>query len=124
MKWSFNDSAPIYAQLVEQLTLGIVRGEYPSGGRMPPVRELAMEAGVNPNTMQRALGELERLGLVYSQRTSGRFVTEDVARIDGAKRELAERQIGAFLRAMDALGYRPEEIPDLIREAREKEDTV
>jgi len=121
MEWHFNSDAPIYAQLVEQLTLRIVTGVYPPGQRIPPVRELAVEAGVNPNTMQRALGELERLGLVYSQRTSGRFVTEDTAMIETAKQELASRRITEFLRAMEDLGFAPAEIPALIQAAQKEE---
>ena len=121
MEWHFNGDAPIYAQLVEQLTLRIVTAVYPPGARIPPVRELAVEAGVNPNTMQRALGELERLGLVYSQRTSGRFVTEDTAMIETAKQELASRRITEFLRAMEDLGYAPAEIPELIQAAQKEE---
>ena len=77
MKWQFSADAPIYAQLVTQIQVGIVSGAFPPGDRLPSVRDLATEAGVNPNTMQRALTELERDGLVYSQRTAGRFVTED-----------------------------------------------
>ena len=121
MEWHFNSDAPIYAQLVEQLTLRIVTSVYPPGQRIPPVRDLAMEAGVNPNTMQRALGELERLGLVYSQRTSGRFVTEDTAMIETAKQELASRRITEFLRAMEDLGFAPAEIPALIQTAQKEE---
>ena len=96
MEWIFDSNTPIYTQLVEQLTLRIVTSVYAPGQRIPPVRELAVEAGVNPNTMQRALGELERLGLVYSQRTSGRFVTEDITMIETAKQELASRRIREF----------------------------
>ena len=121
MEWHFNSDAPIYAQLVEQLTLRIVTAVYPPGQRIPPVRELAVEAGVNPNTMQRALGELERLGLVFSQRTSGRFVTEDTEMIDRAKQDLASRRITEFLRAMKDLGYAPAEIPGLIEAAQKEE---
>ena len=77
MKWQFSNDAPIYSQLIEQIKVGIVSGAFPPGERLPSVRDLATEAGVNPNTMQRALAELERDGLVYSQRTAGRFVTED-----------------------------------------------
>ena len=122
MEWRFNSSAPIYAQLVDQLTLRIVTGIYAPGQRVPAVRELALEAGVNPNTMQRALGELERLGLVYAQRTSGRFVTVDTSLIDDAKRSLAEAQIYTFLGAMDELGYGEDEILAMLREARMKEE--
>ena len=77
MRWEFSNDAPIYTQLIQQIKVGIVAGVFPPGERLPSVRELATEAGVNPNTMQRALAELERDGLVYSQRTAGRFVTED-----------------------------------------------
>ena len=88
---------------------------------MPSVRDLATEAGVNPNTMQRALAELERDGLVYSQRTAGRFVTEDKTMIDAAKLGLAENHIKTFLLAMTRLGYRREEILDLLRQETSKE---
>ena len=122
MEWHFNSDAPIYAQLVEQMTLRIVTAVYMPGQRMPSVRDLAMEAGVNPNTMQRSLGELEREGLVFSQRTSGRFVTEDIKMIEEAKKTLASQQIETFLRAMDQLGFQPNEIIELVKTAQEKEE--
>ena len=80
------------------------------------MRDLATEAGVNPNTMQRALAELERDGLVYSQRTTGRFVTEDKTMIETAKRSLAERHVKTFLAAMLRLGFQREEIMTLLRQ--------
>ena len=79
MAWKFNDGAPIYLQIVNTLKRNIASGAYPPGSRLPSVRDLALEAGVNPNTMQRALSELERSGLVNSQRTAGRFITEDAS---------------------------------------------
>ena len=124
MKWYFSDSAPIYAQLIRQIKVGIVTGAFPPGERLPSVRDLATEAGVNPNTMQRALTELERDGLVYSQRTAGRFVTEDQTMIEGAKRGLAEGHIQTFLAAMSRLGYGKEEILNLLRQENEKEETT
>ena len=121
MKWQFSNDAPIYAQLIAQIKVGIVSGAFPPGERLPSVRDLATEAGVNPNTMQRALMELERDGLVYSQRTAGRFVTEDTTRIEAAKRGLAAAHIQNFLEAMGHLGYQKEEIIALVRqEAAEK----
>ena len=99
----------------------ILSGTVPCGGRLPPVREMAAEAGVNPNTMQRALAQLEAEGLVYSQRTAGRFVTEDGAMIDGAKRELARRHVRAFLEAMRGLGLEEEAVIGLLRQAYGKE---
>jgi len=115
MKWQFSNDAPIYAQLVEQIKVGVVSGAFPPGQRLASVRDLAMEAGVNPNTMQRALTELERDGLVYSQRTAGRFVTEDRNMIEAAKQNLAEGQIRHFLEAMGRLGYGKDEIVELVR---------
>ncbi len=114
MQWQFSNDAPIYTQLIQQVKIGIVTGAFPPGERLPSVRDLATEAGVNPNTMQRALAELERDGLVYSQRTAGRFVTEDNTMINQAKRSLAERHVKTFLEAMLRLGFQKDEIIDLI----------
>ena len=116
MKWQFSNDAPIYAQLIAQIKVGIVSGAFPPGERLPSVRDLATEAGVNPNTMQRALTELERDGLVYSQRTTGRFVTEYKTMIETAKRSLAERHVKTFLAAMLRLGFQREEIMTLLRQ--------
>ena len=121
MEWQFHSDGPIYTQLVEQLTLRIVTGRYPPGQRLPSVRELAVEAGVNPNTMQRAMGELERKKLVFSHRTSGRFVTEDTAMLEAARHTLAAQQLQSFLRAMEALGYGREEIITLLETAQKEE---
>jgi DNA-binding transcriptional regulator YhcF (GntR family) len=122
VRWQFSNDAPIYAQLVEQIKVGIVTGAFPTGERLPSVRDLATEAGVNPNTMQRAMAELERDGLVYSQRTAGRFVTEDKERIESAKRGLAERHIKTFREAMFQLGYRQEELASLLAQETKEED--
>ena len=111
----FDMSRPIYAQIVERLKAKILAGIYPPGGHLDSVRDLAAAAGVNPNTMQRALAELERTGLVYTQRTAGRFVTEDAAVVDSAKQELAHQQIGAFLHRMERMGYDREQTAQLVR---------
>lgn len=105
MEWSFHADAPIYTQLYEQLTLAIASGAFSPGERLPAVRELAIDAGVNPNTVQRALSELERGGLVYALRTTGRFVTEDAYRIAAEREHLAREKAQAFLDAMERLGY-------------------
>lgn len=105
MKWSFEPDRPIYLQLKEQILLMIITGTYPAGSKLPPVRDLASEAAVNPNTLQKALSELERDGLVYTQRTSGRFVTEDEKMITQAKTQLAVEQIELFLKRMAGIGY-------------------
>ena len=109
MKWSFANDLPIYTQLIEQIKVGIVTGAFPPGERLPSVRDLATEAGVNPNTMQRALAQLENEGLVYSQRTAGRFVTEDETRIGETKRDLAQRYVARFMEAMRSLAISREE---------------
>ena len=122
MSWNFDNDRPIYAQLLERLQMQIVSGRYSPGDKLPSVRELAAAVNVNPNTMQRALAELERDGLVYSQRTAGRFVTEDNTMINAAKRSLAQRHVKTFLEAMLRLGFQKEEIMDLIaRELGEEE---
>ena len=105
MRWNIRSDLPVYSQLVEHIKLAIVSGEFPLGSRLPSVRELAADAGVNPNTMQRALSELERRGLVCARRTAGCFVTEDAGCIEKERRALAEEQARDFLDAMEALGY-------------------
>lgn len=120
MDWNFRNDLPIYSQLVEQIKLAIISGIFSPGERLASVRDMAMEAGVNPNTMQRALQELEREGMVYSQRTSGRFVTEDRDVIESAKENLAREQIKGFLGSMEKLGYCREEIIDMIKENKEE----
>ena len=114
MTWSFTPDRPIYLQLQERLKLSIVSGKYPPGDKLPAVRDLALDAAVNPNTVQRALTELEREGLVFSQRTSGRFVTEDKDVIGKTKTELALELVGAFLEKMAAIGYSASETAALV----------
>ena len=121
MNWHFNSDMPIYTQLVSQIKFAIVSGELPPGERMSTVRDLASEAGVNPNTMQRAFQELEREGLVFSQRSSGRFVTEDVSIIEKAKMALAQEHISKFITSMERLGYDRAEIIALL-EGKNEED--
>ena len=123
MKWNFNNDSPIYSQLIRQIQEGIVTADFPPGKKLPSVRDLATEAGVNPNTMQRAFAELERDGLVFTQRTSGRSVTEDQARIDQLKRCLAEQHIEIFLSAMGRLGFQWDEIMELLISERGEERT-
>ena len=122
MEWKFRSDLPIYSQLVEQIKLGIVSGNLLPGERLMSVRDMATEAGVNPNTMQRALQELERDGMVYSQRTAGRFVTENMQVIERAKKKFAEEQIRSFLEAMKKLGYQWEEILALLKDKEEEEE--
>lgn len=122
MDWQFDSSMPIYTQLVYKIELAIVSGEFVRGQRLSAVRDMAAEAGVNPNTMQRAFQELERQGLVYTQRSSGRYVTEDMTVIENTKRTLARENIKSFMDSMQRIGYSREEIIRLL-ESSEKEDT-
>ena len=105
MPWQFRDDAPIYTQLIVQIEELLVSGALSPGQRLPSVRDLAAEAGVNPHPMQRALTELERRGLLYSQRTTGRFVTEDGDMIKSLQERLALTEIQAFLERMEKLGF-------------------
>ncbi len=121
MKWNFSNDKPIYSQIIEQIKLLIISGALSPGSRLPSVRDLAAEAGVNPNTMQRALAELERTGLIYSQRTTGKFITENTDIIELTKVHTADRKIKAFLADMSTLGYSKQEIAQLIKNYREEE---
>ena len=121
MEWRFNSDMPIYTQLVYQIKFGIVSGELKPGERMTAVRDLAAEAGVNPNTMQRALQQLEREGLVFTQRSSGRFITEDIGMIAKAKENLAMSHIKQFVDSMKNLGYSGDEMIELLKN-NSKED--
>ena len=114
MSWNFNDDRPIYIQLIEQIKLRIISGVYKTGEKLPSVRDMASDASVNPNTMQKALAELERTGLVFSQRTSGRFITEDSNMIKDIRNSLAKEQIEKFLYSMQKIGYTKQETIELI----------
>ena len=120
MEWVFRNDLPIYSQLVDKIKLGIVSGALAPGERLASVRDLAMEAGVNPNTMQRALQELEREGMVYSQRTAGRFVTEESKMIERCKRDMAQQHLKSFLAAMKELGIDRQGILALLKEEKEE----
>ncbi len=114
MAWDLSSDRPIYTQLIEQLELKICAGIYEPGSKMPSVRDLATQASVNPNTMQRALAGLEDSGLLYSQRTTGRFVTEDVNLIKKTRTKLATEHIVEFLTKMSELGFDQEEIIEIL----------
>ena len=122
MEWNFRSDQPIYSQLMQKLSDAIVSGVFAPGEKLPSVREMAVEAGVNPNTVQRALADLEREELVHSQRTAGRFVTEDENVIKNAKLRLADERVEEFLRSMKKLGCTRDEIIGLIAAAKEEEE--
>lgn len=115
MGWNLDDSRPIWPQLKGQLMRDIVAGRYNMGEAFPTVRDLAEEAGVNRNTMQRALSELENEGLVITNRTAGRTVTDDEGLIAGIKASIAEENIGKFMDEMAAIGYSADEVVDIIK---------
>lgn len=121
MAWTLDDSRPIYLQIEDLIKTNIIAGIYKPGEKLPSVRDLAAEAAVNPNTMQKALTELERSGLVYTQRTSGRFITEDVSKMTELKEQLAREQIQLFLKNMEQLGLTKEDIRRLLEKEWKEE---
>ena len=114
MVWKFNDEQPIYQQIISQIKERIVAGEWKAGDKLKSVRELALEAGVNPNTMQKALAELEREGLVYSQRTAGRFVSDNKEKTDRLLEEMTMECIKTFVAQMEKMGYKKEQIIEML----------
>jgi len=105
----FDNERPIYVQLVEKIRIEIISGKLKLGERLPSVRELALTARVNPNTMQKALVELEDEGLVYTERTNGKFVTENKELIEKIKKKLAEEKVNNYLTDMKNIGITYEE---------------
>ena len=122
MSWEFQDHLPIYAQLMDTLKRRIITGRYLPGEKLPSVRELAAEAGINPNTVQRAFSELEREGLIYTQRATGKYVTENADEIKSARRALAKTQVADFLSNMQSLGYSVGDVIVLLQSFNESEE--
>lgn len=116
MKYKFNNSIPIYIQIVDIIKSKIISGEYKTGSQLDSIRNLALEFEINPNTIQRAFLELENSNLVYSQRTKGRFVTEDEDLIKELKKSRATEIIESFIKSMKDLGFSNEEILSLFKE--------
>lgn len=114
MAWKLDSDRPIYAQIMERIQMQIVSGYYPPGGKLPTVRDLAAEAAVNPNTMQKAFSELERSGLIVTQRTNGRTVTEDKALIDEIRDNMARSHVTEFVSRMKELGFTKEQVENLL----------
>ena len=124
MSWEFQDHLPIYAQLMDTLKRRIVTGRYLPGEKLPSVRELAAEAGINPNTVQRAFSELEREGLIYTQRATGKYVPANEADIKSAREALARTQVADFLRAMQSLGFSVGDVIVLLQSFNESEEEI
>lgn len=120
MKFEFDNNIPIYIQLVEQLKIYIISGNIKPGERLPSVRDLALQTKVNPNTMQKALVELEDLKLIYTERTNGKFVTEDKNLIDKLKYEYANDLSNQYFSSMESIGFTKNETIEYLKEMRDK----
>ena len=121
MAWELDSKQSIYGQLVEVLLRRIITGIYPAGAKLDSVRDLAQEAGVNPNTMQRALSELERTGIINTQRTSGKYVTEDKEMIEGIRENLAKDLIRKLLQDMKELGFEKSDVEKMMKNDNKEE---
>ena len=122
MSWEFQDHLPIYAQLMDTLKRRIITGRYLPGEKLPSVRELAAEAGINAKTVQLAFSELEREGLIYTQRATGKYVTENADEIKSARQALAKTQVAEFLSNMQSLGYSVGDVIVLLQSFNESEE--
>lgn len=116
MSWTLTTDRPIYIQLMEVLKFKIISGAYKPGDKLPSVRDLAAEASVNPNTMQKALSELERENLIYTNRTSGKFISEDEAMLYKLKQDIAREEIQKFFTNMSKLGFSKKETIQILEE--------
>ena len=114
MGWKFENDRPIYLQIVEQVKNFIISGEYAAGQRLPSVRDIAAEAKVNPNTVQRALAELENCGLVYANRTSGRYITDDAKLIEKMKSEYADKLVKNVCESLAKIGFNSKQVSDMV----------
>lgn len=114
MTWQFDNNLPIYMQIMDRIKLEIISKKLGTGEKLPSVRDLAEEAGVNPNTIQRALSELEREGFVYSQRTAGRFVTDNHDLIYQSRQKLSQEELKRFVENMSSFGYETHDLPNVV----------
>ena len=121
MSWKFTSDKPVYFQIMEEIKLRIITGFYPIGSRLPSVRDFAEEARVNPNTMQKAMSELEREEIVISQRTQGKYVTFDDRRIAEERTRMAKEQTENYLTGMKKLGFDSREIAEIVNENLNKQ---
>ncbi len=116
MVFSFDNNSPIYLQIIEQIKIQIISGELKPGERLPSVRDLANNTKVNPNTMQKAMTELEQLGLIYTERTNGKFVTSDTLLLQDFKNKHAKELSINFINAMQSIGYTTDEALNYIKD--------
>ncbi len=114
MSWELTSDRPIYLQLAEHIKIDIMSGKYQPGSKIESVRELAIEASVNPNTMQKAMSHLEQTGLIHSNRTSGRFITDDKEKIISLKKSMADIYCTDFITKARHIGYEDEDIKEIV----------
>lgn len=119
LDFTFDNDRPIYMQLVEQLEALIISGKLPPSSKLPPIRELATMARVNPNTIQRALAELERKNLIYTERTNGKFVSKNLARLVESREDHIKDRVAEFIAEMQTLGVSERELIRIIKEKGE-----
>lgn len=118
MAWKFSGDRPVYLQIAERIKKAVLSGVYPPGEQIPSVRQLALEAAVNPNTVQHAFTELENEGIILSRGTQGRFVTEDAETIEVCRQEMAQQYVQVFLKDIAHLGISKEQAITMIKEAK------
>ncbi len=121
MAWKFDSNRPIYLQLLEQIQFKILSNEYLPGEKLPSVREFATMAGVNPNTMQRALSQLEQQGIIFTNRTEGKYITTDTLRLLQMKEAFAKEMASSFCHKMKQLNYSSSELMTLISDVLKEE---
>lgn len=119
MLWEINSDRPIYLQIMERIQSLIVSGYYNPGDRLPSVRDFATTASVNPNTMQKALNELEKIDLIYTNKTNGKFITEDINIIQSLKEEISQQYILEFLDKMKSIGFNENDIVNIINKYKQ-----
>lgn len=116
MAWKFTADRPVYLQIAERITRSVLAGEYPPGTQIPSVRQLALDAAVNPNTVQHAFTELEQEGIILPRGTTGRFVTEDRQVLEDCRKRLARQLVMTFIEDMAQLSYDLEQAVAMIKE--------
>ncbi|MBE7064415.1 MAG: GntR family transcriptional regulator [Ruminococcaceae bacterium] len=116
MAWNFSSGKPVYLQIAERITRSVLSGEYVAGEQIPSVRQIALDAAVNPNTVQHAFSELEYEGIIIAQGTLGRFVTEDKEVIESCRKKMAENLVKEFIENISQLSVPKEDIVKMIEE--------
>lgn len=119
MAWKFSSDKPVYLQIADRIIKKVLSGEYSAGEQIPTVRQIALEAAVNPNTVQHAFSELENEGLIISKGTLGRFVTDDVEVVTACRRRMAEQLVREFAKNMEQLSITKEQAVTMVEEVME-----